>query len=462
MLPVSGRLEADESVIAPKVAGRIREITVREGDTVTAGQVLAILDDVQQQARVAQAVAARAVAQDKATSVREQIHVLQQQLIQSQLAVGQAQLDTKGRVNQARAQVIAAAATVEQAAAEVQSARVHIDVLRQQLRQGELAIPQSVHQAEGGIHEAEQRADGADADAARAQAEYTQAQHDADRYTRLEAVEAVTPQQAEQARTQAVSLLAALDSARKAARAAHAALDAAQGERSNPPIRESAVAQLRQQILQAHADLSASIAALRAAQANRGAVHAALTTAESTAANPAVRSAAEVGIADQITQARSDLAAANQVVHQETAALTEARANRADLRVIAPYTGTVTTRTAEPGEVVTAGTPILTMLDMSQVYLRAFVPEGDIGRVKVGQSAHVYLDSAPKAPLKASVLRIDPEASFTPENTYFRDDRVKQVVGIKLHITEAVGYAKPGMPADGIILTSGTWSGDRP
>jgi membrane fusion protein YbhG len=54
------------------------------------------------------------------------------------------------------------------------------------------------------------------------------------------------------------------------------------------------------------------------------------------------------------------------------------------------------------------------------------------------------------------VLRIDPAATFTPENTYFREDRVKQVVGVKVQLKGAHGYAKPGMPADGEILVRGT------
>jgi HlyD family secretion protein len=98
------------------------------------------------------------------------------------------------------------------------------------------------------------------------------------------------------------------------------------------------------------------------------------------------------------------------------------------------------------------------MLDLSKVYLRGFVPEGQIGHVAIGQPAHVYLDSAPNKPIDATVSRIDPQATFTPENTYFRDDRVKQVVGVKLQLKGAVGFAKPGMPADGEILISGdTW-----
>ncbi len=113
------------------------------------------------------------------------------------------------------------------------------------------------------------------------------------------------------------------------------------------------------------------------------------------------------------------------------------------------------TRAAEPGEVVQAGTAIVTLLDLTKVYLRGFVPEGQIGKVAVGQPAHVYLDSNPKQALDAYVSRIDPEATFTPENTYFRDDRVKQVVGLKLQLKEGFGFAKPGMPADGEILVKG-------
>ena len=123
--------------------------------------------------------------------------------------------------------------------------------------------------------------------------------------------------------------------------------------------------------------------------------------------------------------------------------------------IAAPFDGTVMTRSAEPGEVVQAGTAIVTLLDLSKVYLRGFVPEGDIGKVKIGQASRIYLDSSPDRAVGAEVQRIDPQATFTPENTYFRDDRVKQVVGVKLLLKGATGFAKPGMPADGEILVQG-------
>ena len=65
--------------------------------------------------------------------------------------------------------------------------------------------------------------------------------------------------------------------------------------------------------------------------------------------------------------------------------------------------------------------------------------------------------------IDAVVIRIDPKASFTPENTYFRDDRVKQVIGVKLQLRGEAGYGKPGMPADGEILVEGSaWPAAKP
>jgi HlyD family secretion protein len=187
-----------------------------------------------------------------------------------------------------------------------------------------------------------------------------------------------------------------------------------------------------------------------------------ITAAQANLINPAMRSAQVAAVQGQIAQVRADIVAVQADAERARAQLDEARANRKDLNVIAPFTGTVATRTAEPGEVVTAGTPIITLIDLGRVYLRGFVPEGQIGRVRVGQPARVYLDSAPTTPIDAVVMRIDPQAMFTPENTYFREERVKQVVGLKLLLRGAVGFAKPGMPADGEILVDGSqWPARR-
>jgi HlyD family secretion protein len=146
----------------------------------------------------------------------------------------------------------------------------------------------------------------------------------------------------------------------------------------------------------------------------------------------------------QIDTARANLA-------ESQAELRRFQANVSDLTITAPIAGTILTRSAEPGRVVAAGQTILTMVDLHKLYLRGFIPEGNVGNVKVGQPAEIFLDSNPKDAIQAEVIRVDPQVMFTPENTYFKDDRVKQVMGVKLGLKAAYGLAKPGMPADGHI-----------
>ena len=350
---LSGRIEGDDSAVAPKTGGRILEIRVREGDSVNAGEVITILDDQQVRAREEQARAMVSEAEAKAKAARDQIAVLQEQLRQNQLLAEQAEIDAEGRVRQATADLAAAEA----------------DLVQQETA-------------------------------------YQLAAFDKEAYTRLAKTGAVSERQGKQAASTADQQAAAVVATKRRVEAALGALTAAKASLSNPGIRGAEAAAVGKQMAQQQAE-----------------------TASATA---------------QTERARAQLA--------------EARANREDLIVKAPFSGTVMTRAAEPGEVVAAGTPLITLLDLGTVYLRGFVPEGQIGKVKVGQAAQVYLDSDPNQPIEAYVSRIDPQAMFTPENTYFREDRVKQVVGVKLLLKGAVGFAKPGMPADGEILVRGdTW-----
>jgi HlyD family secretion protein len=351
VIAVSGRIEGDDSAIAPKTSGRIREISVREGDQVEAGALIAVLDDEQIRAREQQAEAAVEQAEARLRATEQQIVVLTEQLRQSQLAVEQAKTDAQGKVSEAEGRLAAA---------------------ESQLAQSEAAHAQAIW----------------DRDASR--------------------------------RLYDRQLIAEQDVRRS---------------ENNERAQAALVAATRRQV-----------------EAARGS----LTAAQANLVNPALRASQAAAVQGQIGQARADIGAARADAGRARAQLDEARANRQDLRVIAPFSGTVATRTAEPGEVVTAGTPIVTLVDLQRVYLRGFVPEGQVGRVRVGQPARVYLDSAPKTPIEAVVMRIDPQATFTPENVYFREERVKQVVGLKLLLRGAQGFAKPGMPADGQILVEGT------
>lgn len=350
VISLSGRIEGDDSAVAPKTSGRILEIRFREGDRVKAGDTIATLDDQQIRAREQQAQAALAEAEAKLKWAQDQISVLQAQLRQSQLQTEQAKLDASGRVKQAESDVA-----------------------------------------------------GAEAELARQEASYQMAAFDRDAYTRLAETGAVPERKGKEAASNAAQQAAAV------------------------------------------------AAAKRRVEALRGA----LTVAMANLENPGIRNAQSVTVLKQIQQQQADISRANAASEQARAQLAEAQANRRDLTVTAPFDGTVMTRAAQPGEVVTAGTPIVTLLDLSKVYLRGFVPEGQIGDVKIEQPARIYLDSDPNNPIDAYVSRVDPEATFTPENTYFRDERVKQVVGVKLQLKDATGNAKPGMPADGEVLVRG-------
>jgi HlyD family secretion protein len=311
---------------------------------------------------------------------------------------------------QVRAREEQAQAALAESDAKLDWSRRQVAVLEEQLRQDELQTGQSKVDAQGRVSQAKAELAAAEADLAQQEAAYKLALFDKDAYMRLAQTGAVSERQGKQAETTAESQAALVAATKRRVEAAQGALTAAEASLANPDIRALEAARLRRQLSQQEADI------------------------QSAAADTA----------------------------RNRASLEEAKANRKDLTVTAPFDGTVITRTAEPGEVLTAGTPIVTLLDLRKVYLRGYIPEGQIGRVKVGQPARVYLDSNPDQPLEAYVLRIDPQATFTPENTYFRDDRVKQVVGVKLGLKTGFGFAKPGMPADGEILVAGnTWPSER-
>src|SRR5260370_4004936 len=103
IIGLSGRIEGDDSAVASKTSGRILEVRVREGDSVNAGQILAVLDDQQLRAREEQARGAVEGAVARTKSAKAQIEVLEEQLRQSQLQTEQATVDAEGRVSQAEA-----------------------------------------------------------------------------------------------------------------------------------------------------------------------------------------------------------------------------------------------------------------------------------------------------------------------------------------------------------------------
>jgi HlyD family secretion protein len=147
---------------------------------------------------------------------------------------------------------------------------------------------------------------------------------------------------------------------------------------------------------------------------------------------------------EQIAIAEANLAQA-----RERLGLSRLNLEHAVLR--APTAGVVLVRQAELGEVVVPGTPVLTLADLERVWLRAYVPESDLGRVRWGQEARISTDTYPGKIYHGRITFIASEAEFTPKNVETRAERVKLVYRVKIDVENPNHELKPGMPADAVI-----------
>src|SRR5438309_10323376 len=117
-------------------------------------------------------------------------------------------------------------------------------------------------------------------------------------------------------------------------------------------------------------------------------------------------------------------------------------------QVLAPSAATVEVLDVRPGDLIAPNTPIATLLERDQIYVRIYIPETKIGHVRVGQQAEVRVDSFPKEVFPAEVEQINQKAEFLPRNVETKEERVHQVFGIKLRIHDPSGRIRAGMAAD--------------
>ncbi len=114
----------------------------------------------------------------------------------------------------------------------------------------------------------------------------------------------------------------------------------------------------------------------------------------------------------------------------------------------APLAGVITVRQAELGEVVSPGTPVVTLADLDHIWVRVYVPEPDLGRIRFGQEVSVGTDSYPGKRYRGRVSFVSPEAEFTPKSVQTEKERVTLVYRVKVDIENPQHDLKPGMPAD--------------
>ncbi|HKS56487.1 MAG TPA: efflux RND transporter periplasmic adaptor subunit [Steroidobacteraceae bacterium] len=116
--------------------------------------------------------------------------------------------------------------------------------------------------------------------------------------------------------------------------------------------------------------------------------------------------------------------------------------------ITAPLSGSVLVKSIEVGELATPGRSIATLVDLDRIELKIYIPEQDIGKLRLGNDARVRIDAFPGEYIAARVSRIDSQAQFTPRDIHMPDERVRLVFGVTLALDNPVGRLKPGMPAD--------------
>ena len=353
---VSGNLELTLVDLSFKIAGRMTELTVKEGDFVKKGQVIARLDPVQ----------------------------LQQQRTRDKAAVTNAQSNYEQLVTTIQYQEATLESDIAARHADRDEARAKLDELLAGSR------PQEIQQADAGVRDA--------------RAQLDLAKSDWDRYQTLYKNEDISTQQYDQARQRFNSATAQLQQAEQKAALVH------EGPR-------------KEDIAAARAQLAHAEAAVATAEANR----------------------------IDLQRRKQELVARKAQIEQAQGQAGISEAQLDDTVIYAPIDGVVLVKSAEAGEVLAAGTTIVTIGDVDHPWLRAYVGETELGRVKLGQKVKLTTDSYANKSYEGTVSFIASDAEFTPKQIQTKEERVKLVYRIKVDVDNSAHELKNNMPVDGEI-----------
>ncbi len=157
----------------------------------------------------------------------------------------------------------------------------------------------------------------------------------------------------------------------------------------------------------------------------------------------------------ELKRQRQQLVQRTADVSQRQADLSVVQTQLDDTEAFSPIGGVVLVKSAEVGEVIAAGTAVLTVGDVDHPWVRAYISEDDLGRVKLGANANVTTDSYPGKIYHGRVSFISSEAEFTPKQIQTAEERAKLVYRVKIELENPKGELKSNMPADAEILLNG-------
>jgi multidrug resistance efflux pump len=466
-----------EVKVGSRISGRVDKLFANVGDKVSAGQLIALIDDREVRAKVDQAKAAIQASQ---TRWQQALAASGAQPGQSAAAVQQAEAAVAAataRLEQtkasATAQPIATASQIEQARRALAASQVRLAQAREtsaatpasnkaaidqaeaglQVAQASLtrvqrgARSEELAQAEAAVDQAQARLSEADADLKRSQELFNKgyiSAQDSDHSRTARDVARGDLRTAQQRLTQLKNqtLPEDLDKAKAQLAQAQAALASARSASVQVSLR-------RRDVTAAEADVHRAEAALRAAEAGRSQDviaqrEVASARADLDRARAGLRSARLASVQDELK--RRDAEAAASQVTQNQAALRAAETELSYARIVAPVDGVIASVATQEGETVSAGLQaptFVTIIDLHRLEVDAYVDETDIGKVKLGQQATFTVDAYADRDFSGQVTAIYPKA--------LREQNVVEY-DVVISIKDAQGLLKPDMTANVTIL----------
>ncbi|MDQ7823898.1 MAG: HlyD family efflux transporter periplasmic adaptor subunit [Candidatus Eremiobacteraeota bacterium] len=391
IIDVSGRIEGDQFNAGAKVTGKVDRLLVDEGDTVKRGQLLGSIYSEQLKASV--------------DSAKKEVEIWKSRIIQSESALEQAKARTHASVNQAEAGLNVNTSQLNKAQALYKQSVAQLDQSVLAVRQAELDHAQA----------------GASLKKAKANLDYNDKEFQ--RYKNLLKEDAIPKTKYDAVETQYITAREDFVLAKKQVDKALTAIDTA-----------------KKNLNVANANVNIGIAGIKEG-------------ASSVEAGRANVNLAQVGSYD-IEQREKDVKMAHQSLAKAQDALKSALADLEDSRVYAPIDGSVINKIVEPGEVIAGGTPLVTVVDLNKLYLRAFMPTERRDRIKIGNAVKITPDGLDQS-FEGVVYKISDKNEFTPKNVETKDQRTKLVFSVKIRILDnKEKKLTPGMPCEAQIDTA--------
>ncbi len=414
-IEASGTISAVEVNVVPELSGKVVEVPVQEGDTVQAGDVLFRLDDELLQAQYRQAETAVQTAQAAVNSAQVQQRT-------AELQADSARQSARMQVAQAQAEIAGKQTASVQQPEEFEQPDWYFDK------------NEKIDSAQAAVDSAQSTLDARLADLDKELSNASN-QDFIDTEKRLGSAQMVflaaqqTLDQVEQLTTDDKEYLTA--EAEKGLDSARAELEARQLEYDRMLTTTAA-----EDVLEARARVSTARMMLDNSQATYDSLRVGEDSPMIDAADLAVEQAAAV-----VAQAEAGLA-------QAQAALDLLQLQLDKAVVTAPISGTLVSVNVDQGEMVAAGSLVMVMAQLDQVTLTVYIPEDQYGRISLGQSAKVTVDSFPNRTFDGTVQYIADQAEYTPRNVQTSEGRKTTVYAVKVVLENTDGSLKPGMSAD--------------